>query len=156
MLVAGACAATAVPALAEQSDTSGRNAALVRQVFDSWAAGGSVFDPLLAPDVRWTINGSGSLAGTCEGRDSFLEDASLSLVSRLSSPVVPDVHAIWAVEDTAIVRFDGSATTTSGATCENQFVWIFRLEDERFVEAEVFLDLAAYQEVVENNEPVTD
>lgn len=96
------------------------------------------------------------MAGTHEGRDSFLEDASLPLFSRLFSPVVPDVHAIWAVEGTVIIRFDGSATTTSGAAYENQLVWIFRLEDERVVETEAFLNLAVNQEVVENNEPVTD
>ncbi|MFN3209082.1 MAG: nuclear transport factor 2 family protein [Roseovarius sp.] len=154
MLVA--CAIMAGPALAEMSDTSARNETLVREAFDKWKAGGSVFDPLLAPDVRWKIHGSGPVAGTYESRDSFVKDASLPLVSRLSSPVIPDVHGIWAVEDRVIVRFDGAATTTSGASYENQFVWIFRIEDGHVVEAEAYLDLAAYQEVVENNEPVTE
>jgi ketosteroid isomerase-like protein len=63
------------------------------------------------------------------------------------------VHHIWAVEDRVIIRFDASATTTSGAQYRNQFVWIFRMEDGSVVEAEAFLDLAAYQEVVDNNEP---
>lgn len=156
MLLAGAFAILAVPALADQSDMAARNEALVREAFERWAAGGSVFDALLAPDVRWTIHGSGPVAGTYESRDSFVKDASLPLVSRLSSPVVPDVHAIWAVDETVIVRFDGAAITTSGAAYENQFVWIFRMEDGLVVEAEAFLDLEAYQEVVENNEPVTE
>lgn len=155
-LLAGAFAGLAGPALATQSETSARNEALVREAFDRWAAGGSVFDSLLAPDVRWTIHGSGPVAGTYESRDSFVQDASLPLVSRLSTPVVPEVHAIWAVEDTVIVRFDGAATTTSGAAYENQFVWMFRMEDGLVVEAEAFLDLLAYQEVVENNDPVTE
>ncbi len=43
-------------------------------------------------------------------------------------------------------------TTTSGAPYRNQFVWIFRLRDEIVVEAEAFLDLAAYQQVVDNNQ----
>ncbi|WP_205910802.1 nuclear transport factor 2 family protein [Paroceanicella profunda] len=156
MLHAGAFAVLAAPALADQPDTTARNEALVRAAFDRWATGGSVFDGLLAPDVRWTIHGSGPVAGTYESRDSFVEDASVPLFSRLSSPLVPDVHAIWAVEDTVIVRFDGAATTTSGAAYENQFVWIFRMEHGQVVEAEAFLDLVAYQQVVENNEPVTE
>ncbi|WP_205749157.1 nuclear transport factor 2 family protein [Frigidibacter oleivorans] len=148
--------ALATPALADPSGVAARNEAAVREAFDRWAAGGSVFDPLLAPDVRWTIYGSGPVAGTYESRDSFVQDASLPLVSRLSAPVVPEVHAIWAVDDTVIVRFDGAATTTSGDAYENQFLWIFRMADGEVVEAEAFLDLAAYQQVVENNEPVTE
>nr|WP_246763299.1 hypothetical protein [Rhizobium sp. 007] len=55
--------------------------------------------------------------------------------------------------DMVIIRFDGTATTTSGAPYRNQFVWIFRMKDGSVVEAEAFLDLVAYQQVVENNEP---
>ena len=53
----------------------------------------------------------------------------------------------------ADIRFDGAATTTSGAPYTNQFVWIFKMQDGRAVEAEAFLDLVAYQEVIDNNEP---
>lgn len=152
----GAFVVLMTPALADRPDTTARNETLVREAFERWEAGGSVFDPLLAPDVRWTIHGSGPVARTYESRDSFVDDASAPLISRLSSPIVPDVHAIWAVDDTVIIRFDGAATTTSGGAYENQFVWIFRMEDGQVVEAEAFLDLAAYQQVVENNEPATE
>lgn len=63
------------------------------------------------------------------------------------------MHHIWAVGDRVIIRFDASATTTSGAPYRNQFVWIFRMEGGSVVEAEAFLDLVAYQQVVDNNEP---
>lgn len=152
----GAVLALATAAQADPAETAARNEAVVREAFARWAQGGSVFDGLLAPGVRWTIHGSGPVAGTYESRESFINDASLPLVSRLSSPVVPDVHAIWAVDDTVIVRFDGAATTTSGAPYENEFVWIFRMEDGLVVETEAFLDLVAYQEVVENNAPVSE
>ncbi|WP_185982805.1 nuclear transport factor 2 family protein [Aureimonas mangrovi] len=155
-LVAAGLAALGTLARAEAPDPAAeRNAAIVREAFDRWAAGGSVFDPLLSPELRWTIHGSGPVAGTYD-RESFLEDASIPLVSRLSEPVVPEVHAIWSVGDTVIVRFDGSGTTTSGAPYENQFVWIFQMEDGLVVEAEAFLDLVAYDEVVENNEPLAE
>ena len=130
-----------------------RNAELVRAAFTAWERGeGAVFD-LLAPDIAWTIHGSGPVAGTYHGVDAFLERASAPLVSRLATPLVPRVHHIWADGERVIVRFDASATTTSGAPYENRFVWIFRLEDDAVVEAEAFLDLVAYQQVVENNEP---
>jgi ketosteroid isomerase-like protein len=130
-----------------------RNEAIVRTAFERWRAGGDVFTGLLAPDVVWTIHGSGPVAGTYRSLRDFVERASAPLVTRLTTPVVPEVHDILADGDTVIIRFDGSATTTSGAPYRNQFVWIFRLRDGSVVEAEAFLDLVAYQQVVENNVP---
>jgi ketosteroid isomerase-like protein len=63
------------------------------------------------------------------------------------------VHRIWADGDTVVIRFDGSATATSGAPYGNKFVWIFRMKNGAVVEAEAFLDLAAYYAAIENNEP---
>ncbi|KAA0972670.1 nuclear transport factor 2 family protein [Aureimonas fodinaquatilis] len=136
-----------------EADTAARNETIVREAFEGWAdQSGNVFD-LLSPDVRWTIQGSGPVAGVYTGIEDFVQRGSVPLVSRLATALTPDVHGIWAVEDRVIIRFDASATTTSGAPYNNQFVWIFRMEDGSVVEAEAFLDLAAYHEVVENNEP---
>lgn len=153
VLVAVACLVVASSAQAKCETVTSRNETIVRQAFDSWAKGGNVFAELLAPDVRWTIHGSGPVAGTYVGLTDFVERASMPLVSRLAKPIVPAVHNIWAVGDTVIVRFDGSATTTSGAPYVNQFVWIFRMSNGVVTEAEAFLDLVAYQQVVDNNKP---
>ncbi len=157
LLMTLALATVVVPARAETSsfDTAAtaRNETIVREAFEGWATeGGNVFD-LLSSDVRWTIHGSGPVADTYSGVEDFVERGSVPLVSRLASPLTPEVHHIWAVGDRVIIRFDASATTTSGAPYHNQFVWIWRIEDGSVVEAEAFLDLVAYQEVVDNNEP---
>lgn len=131
----------------------GQNKTIVREAFEKWRAGGNLFAELLAPDVVWTIPGSDPVAGTYRSVEDFVERASAPLISRLATPLVPEVHDIWADGDTVIVRFDGSATTTSGAPYNNQFVWIFRMKNGSVVEAEAFLDLVAYREAVENNEP---
>jgi len=147
----------AAPAMAEataNSELELGNREIVRSAFAAWANGENVFEALLADDVVWTIHGSDPVSRTYTGRDSFVQDASMPLVSRLTTPVVPQVHQIWADGDTVIVRFDGSATTTSGAPYENQFVWIFHLADGKVVRAEAFLDMAAYRAVVDNNAPV--
>jgi uncharacterized protein len=145
-----------VKALPEgQLHTTERNRQLVRQAFEAWVRGESVFDKLLADDVVWTIHGSDPVAGVYTSRRDFVDRASLPLVSRLRTPVVPQVHAIWAEGDTVIVRFDGSATTTSGTPYRNQFVWIFWFTGEKVTRAEAFLDLAAYRTVVDNNQPKT-
>ncbi|MFT4089823.1 MAG: nuclear transport factor 2 family protein [Asticcacaulis sp.] len=134
-----------------RSDITVSNEAIVREAFESWASGrGSVFD-LLSPDILWTIHGSGPIARTYNGIEDFMHNASLPLVSRLASPLKPELHHIWAEGDRVVIRFDASATTTSGALYRNQFVWIFRMEGGSVVEAEAFLDLVAYQHVVDNN-----
>lgn len=130
-----------------------KNKAIVGDAFEKWRAGGNVFAELLAPDVVWTIHGSGPVAGTYHSLDDFVERAATPLNSRLTTPLSPEVHNIIADEDMVIIRFSASATTTSGAPYRNQFVWIFRMKDGSVVEAEAFLDLVAYQQVVENNEP---
>lgn len=151
--VAAVAPAQASTATAPAAETEARNEAVVRDAFEEWAAGGgNVFD-LLSPDVRWTIHGSGPVADTYDGVEDFVQRGSVPLVSRLATPLTPEVHHIWAVEDRVIIRFDASATTTSGAPYNNRFVWIWRMEDGSVVEAEAFLDLVAYQEVVDNNEP---
>ncbi len=137
----------------QQTAVKTRNKAIVQAAFEKWRAGGDVFGELLAPDIVWTIHGSGSVAGTYYGLEDFTRRASAPLVSRLTGPIMPEVRSIWADGDVVIVRFAGSATTTSGAPYRNQFVWILQMKGGRVVEAEAFLDLVAYQQVVENNEP---
>lgn len=124
LLIAVALCAFVMPAHASATAASSaeRNETIVREAFDGWAnESGNVFD-LLSPDVRWTINGSGAVADTYEGVEDFIQRGSVPLVSRLASPLTPKVHHIWAVEDRVIIRFDASATTTSGAPYENRFV----------------------------------
>nr|WP_234896479.1 nuclear transport factor 2 family protein [Sinorhizobium meliloti] len=103
-------------------DIEAQNRATVRAAFEKWRAGGNIFAELLAPDVVWTIHGSGPVGGTYRGVEDFVELASTPLISRLATPLVPRVHHVWADGDTVIIRFDGSATTTSGAPYRNKFV----------------------------------
>lgn len=137
----------------EETELAARNAATVRRAFEEWAAGDNVFASLLADDVVWVIHGSGPVARTYRGLDDFVEHASRPLTTRLATPIVPEVHQIWADGDTVVVRFDGSATTNAGMPYRNQFVWIFKMNNDRVIRAEAFLDLVAYQDVVDHNEP---
>ncbi|MCZ3378221.1 hypothetical protein FBZ98_1268 [Rhizobium sp. ERR 922] len=130
-----------------------RNKAVVEAAFEKWRGGTYVFAELLAPDVVWTIHGSGPVAGTYRNQKDFIEQASRPLTSRLATPIAPEVHNIFADGDTVIIRFDGTATTTSGAPYRNQFVWILKMKNGLVVNAEAFLDLVAYQQVVDNNAP---
>ncbi|MDY1032033.1 nuclear transport factor 2 family protein [Stenotrophomonas sp. CFBP8980] len=131
--------------------TAAHNEALVRRAFTNWSTGNGTVFALLSPDVVWTVHGSGTVAGTYEGVEAFLEGAAAPLTRRLARPLVPKLHAIWAVGDTVISRFEAESTTTGGRPYTNQYVWIFRMEDGVVVEAEAFLDLVAYDKVVAEN-----
>ncbi|BCM81641.1 nuclear transport factor 2 family protein [Methylobacterium indicum] len=155
LALAAAVALSVTPMLVSRasSDTpvAKRNETTVREAFQRWAAGASIFPTLLAPDVVWTIPGSGPVAGTYRGLTDFSERASGPLLSRLATPIVPQVHHIWAIADTVIVRFEASATTTAGHPYRNQYVWILRMKDGVVANGEAFLDLGAYQQVVDDN-----
>lgn len=161
-LIAGCLLGTMIPTHAgsgsqlrprSQCSEERSNLQIVQSAFARWSAGGNVFEGLLAEDVVWTIHGSGSVAGTYNGLRDFTEHAARPLVSRLATPLVPRVDFMIGDCDRVIVRFGATATTASGKPYRNEFVWIFRMAAGHVVEAEAFLDLVAYQRVIESNEP---
>lgn len=138
---------------ASASATTTGNARLLARAFQNWGAGtGSVFD-LLSEDIRWTIHGSGPVARTYVGKADFIKHGARPLVSRLATPLLPRVHGLWAVDDRVIIRFDADATTRAGRPYRNRFLWIFTLQAGVVVEAEAFLDLVAYQQVIDHTAP---
>nr|WP_229002231.1 nuclear transport factor 2 family protein [Rhizobium sp. AB2/73] len=109
--------------------------AIVQAAFEKWRAGTYVFAELLAPDVVWTIHGSGPVAGTYRNQKDFIEQTSRPLTSRLATPIAPEVHNIFVDGDAVIIRFDGTTTTTSGAPYRNQFVGILKMKNGLVVNA---------------------
>jgi len=152
--LAGAMAWT-VPAFAQYGPAPGTqqkssdNLEIVRAAFAAWAAGGTrFFDDVLAPDVRWTIRGSGPAARTYVGREHFVREAAAPLTSRLAGPITPTVRHLLADGDLVVAVFDGSAVARDGKPYHNSFVWIFRMKDGRAIEVEAFLDLERYYDVL--------
>lgn len=125
------------------------NREVVRQAFDEWAKGGSNFFDILASDAQWTIKGTGVSAGTYRSREEFLNKAVKPFAARLSKPIVPTVRAIFADGDQIIVLWDGEATTKDNKIYRNSYAWFFKMKNGKVIEAIAFLDLPAYQEVLE-------
>ncbi|MEA5503949.1 nuclear transport factor 2 family protein [Halotia wernerae UHCC 0503] len=124
-----------------------RNKATVQQSFDQWRNGtGSVFD-LLAPDVIWTITGTGATAGTYRSRQALLDQVVSPTSARLSTPIVPTVRGIWADGDMVIVLWDGEATARDGRAYRNTYTWYFRMKDDQVIEAIAFLDMSKFTEL---------
>lgn len=133
----------------ERTDLVARNKRVVTEAFDRWAAGGTTFfTDLLAPDVVWTVEGSGPNAGTHHGRDALMDRAVRPLAARLSEPIKPVSTRVWADGDHVIVNWDGVARARDGLAYTNRYVWIMRMRDEKAVEVNAFLDLARFDDVL--------
>lgn len=149
----GALAFSHVHAAPDNAETQ-RNRETVSKAFAAWAAGGQTFfDDVLAPDVVWTIKGTGPSAGVHRGRQDLIERAVKPLSARLASPIRPTVRNLWAEGEHVIIHWDGETTTKAGAPYRNSYVWIFRMKDGRASEVTAFLDLVAYDQAIRPGQP---
>ena len=122
------------------------NKQIIRRAFAAWAAGtGGVFD-LLAQNATWTIVGNSVVAGIYRSRDEFMTRVIQPFNSRLSSPLVPVVRALYADGDMVIAYFDASATARDGKPYRNTYTWYLRLKDGAIVEAIAFFDSLEFNE----------
>lgn len=141
-----------------ETDVEGRNAQIVTEAFDRWAAGGTTFfNDIVASNVTWTIKGSGPSAGTFKGREVFIEKAVRPFVSRLSTPIRPVSKQIWADGDHVVIHWDGAGVARDGKPYTNSYAWIFRMHNGKAVDVTAFLDLAPYDDVLRRiPAPVTE
>lgn len=101
----GLVASTVPPAQAEES-VAERNRHFISEAFANWARGGtSFFKDVLAPEVIWTIKGSGLASGVYRGRDEFVKQAVAPFAERLASPLRPIVKDIWAERNDVVVHW---------------------------------------------------
>ncbi|UXA54452.1 nuclear transport factor 2 family protein [Xanthomonas prunicola] len=126
------------------------NKRIVQAAFAQWQAGGSgIFETLLSPDVVWTIEGSGPSAGTLRGRHALVDTAVRPLTERLAAPLRPVQQRVWADGEHVIVQWEGAATLRDGGSYRNRYAWIMRMRDGKAVEVNAFLDLPAYDAVLQ-------
>lgn len=143
--------AALLPGVVHASETAleARNARIVTEAFDRWAAGGTTFfSDVVAPNVNWTIKGSGPSAGSFKGRDVFIAKAVRPFVSRLSTPIRPVSKQVWADGDHVVIHWDGAGVARDGKPYANSYAWIFRMENGQAVDVTAFLDLAPYDDVL--------
>lgn len=152
---AGLCGAllfgALVPGLAQaDANIEARNKQAVSQAFERWAAGGTTFfSDILTPDVLWTIKGSGPSAGVYRGVDAFVAGAVQPFAARLSTPVRPVSKQVWADGDHVIIQWDGAGMARDGQPYRNSYAWIFRMRDGKAYEVSAYLDLPAYDDVLQ-------
>ena len=153
-VLGGAAVTSAAAQTSADRPTERANRAVIGRAFDAWARGGTrFFDDVLAPDVVWTIAGSGPSAGVYRGRQDFQTRAVAPFTARLATPIVPTVRRLWADGDEVIALWDGRATAGDGQPYRNSYAWIFTMRGGRAVAVTAFLDLPAYDAVLARVRP---
>ena len=129
------------------------NKEIVRRAFDAWAAGtGGVID-LLEPDATWTIVGNSPVSRTFASRDEFLDLVIRPFDERLSTPLVPVVHGLYADGDVVVAHFDASATANDGRPYHNSYTWYLHLNEGRIVKAVAFFDTMEFTDLWNRPQP---
>ncbi|MBM6596650.1 nuclear transport factor 2 family protein [Microvirga pudoricolor] len=146
---------TGISTMAQADTTETRNKAVIAQAFEAWRNGtGGPYD-LLAEDARWTITGNSLAAKTYPSREAFLSEVIRPFNARMSQPLSPRVHHLYADGDTVVALFDASGTARDGQPYVNTYAWFLRLRDERIVEAHAFFDALAFDDFWRRVTPAT-
>jgi ketosteroid isomerase-like protein len=137
-----------------QADVEEKNRRIIEAGFEKWRRGtGSIFD-LLASDAKWTIVGLSSVSGTYHSRRDFMDQVVIPFNSRLSTPLVPTVKAIYADGDMVIVLWDGAAIANDGKSYENTYSWYLKMRDGKIISATAFFDSIAFNDLWKRVRPV--
>lgn len=116
---------------------------LIRAAFAAVAAGDpSLFLQLFAPDVTYTIIGSGRFSGTARGLDAVLSQIVVPLSGALAGPLLLHIDHMVAEGNCVTWQAHGEATLQSGAPYNNVYCFVFRFDGARVVEVNEYLDTA--------------
>jgi uncharacterized protein len=91
-------------------------------------------------NATWTIVGSTPVSRTYHSRDEFFGQTIEPFNARLSTPLVPTVHALYADGDTVIAYFGASATAKDGKPYQNTYAWYLDLDGNRVTNVVAFFD----------------
>jgi ketosteroid isomerase-like protein len=140
--------------MAPESSIEAGNKEAVRAGFDRWRSHtGSPFE-LLASDAVWTIVGSSPFSRTYT-RQEFLDQVIGPFNARLSTPLVPTVHGIYADGDMVIILFDASATAKDDLPYHNTYTWYFQMKEGKVLKAIAFFDTREFDDFWKRVDPST-
>ncbi|MEM6520590.1 MAG: ketosteroid isomerase [Cyanobacteria bacterium P01_C01_bin.70] len=122
--------------------------AIVEESFQQWQDGtGSPFE-LLSADMRWTISGFNTYAGTYT-REPFEAELIAPFNARIEEPLRPTQWQVYEDGDVVIIHFDAETTLINGEQYRNSYAWFFTFEGEEVTEITAFLDMPTFEQVLE-------
>ncbi|MDQ7805647.1 nuclear transport factor 2 family protein [Amycolatopsis sp. A133] len=121
--------------------TAAENKQLLKTAFDAWATGD--IRPLLAAladDVTWTVSGHNSWSGRFHGKDAVRRDLLGPLGEQFDGAYTSTASRFVAEDDVVVVETQGSVATKAGGRYDNQYCFVFRVEDGRIREITEYMD----------------
>lgn len=117
------------------------NKQLIQSMFDELARGNSrPFVELMADDIRWTVMGRTRWSRAYHGKTAVLNDLLGVLRSRLDGVYRATADRIIAEGPYVVVQARGIARTKSGTPYNNEYCFIYRVEEGRIHEVTEYLD----------------
>jgi ketosteroid isomerase-like protein len=118
-----------------------QNKELIEHIFAELAQANSrPMVELLADDVQWHVMGTTPWSRTYVGKQSVLTDLLGVLRTRLADRYRATAQRILADGDHVVVQARGQSTTKSGVPYNNEYCFIYRMENGRIVEVTEYLD----------------
>src|SRR3569833_750468 len=129
--------------------SAAENKQILKTEFDAWATGD--IRPLhaaIADDVVWTASGHNSWAGSFAGKDSVRRDLLGPLGEQFDGTYTSTASRFVAEDDVVVVETRGRVATKAGPRYDNEYCFVFRLEDGRIREITEYLDTQLVAEVL--------
>jgi ketosteroid isomerase-like protein len=117
------------------------NKQLLQRIFQEMSMGDSrPFVNALADDVTWKVMGRTQWSGTYRGKQTVLNDLLRQLQSRLADRYRASADRIIAEGPYVVVQARGQAMTTAGTPYNNEYCFIYRIENGLIKEVIEYLD----------------
>lgn len=94
----------------------------------------------LADDVIWKVMGRTQWSGTYRGKQTVLNDLLRQLQSRLADRYRASAERIIAEGPYVVVQARGQSMTTAGTPYNNEYCFIYRVENGQIKEVTEYLD----------------
>ena len=117
------------------------NRQLLQRIFQEMSMGDSrPFVSALADDVTWKVMGRTQWSGTYRGKQTVLNELLRQLQSRLADRYRASADRIIAEGPYVVVQAHGQAMTTAGTPYNNEYCFIYRIENGQIKEVTEYLD----------------
>ena len=123
------------------TETTETNRALMTKAYDGLAKGDPThFTALFADDIEWRVMGSSTWSKHIKGLEAVNRDLVGPLFARIEGPYLTTAEMILADGDRVAVIAKGDAATVDGGRYDNDYCFVFRLEEGKIVEVREYMD----------------
>ena len=133
--------------------SSEENKTLIAEIFRQKTETGTN-GPLLAamePDAVWTQTGSSRFSRDYQGPEDFRKNCLELVTKQLAGGNKSHLRDIRAVEDQVIVQWKGESQTHAGTRYDNEYCWIFTMNEGRITRVVAYLDTLLLEKVMDES-----